>query len=296
MEEPEPAPSNEKSRYLRKKVTPHIRKSYHFSRVFLRVLKLIAQTGLVITVAGVLVWMAIYAYSSDRFTLRTITFAGCRHLDCASLETSLRRELPRHILQISLPELRDRIERETWAKKVEIRRILPSQLAIYVQERTPLAILELRGELMLADEDGILLDKYDSRYGKLDVPVFKGFLGGGSEGYRQEQDENSDRVRLGLRMLAELESGSADYTRNISEVDLSDKTNVRIMLVDDTAEIQLGDRDFLKRFNKLISNMKEYRELKGQYGDFASVDLRFDSQIAYRRRNVSGQAKTEVRR
>jgi len=295
QEEPEAGSPSEKSMYLRKKVTPHIRKSYHFSRVLIRTFKLVMQTGLGLAVAGLAVWMAIYAYSSERFTLKTIAFSGCRHLDCAALEASLRRELPSHTLQIDLQQLRERIERETWVKRVEVRRILPSEIDIFVQERTPLVILELRGELMLADEDGMLLDKYDPHYGKLDVPVFKGFVGDGPEGYRQYQEENSERVRLGLRMLAELGSGPTDYTRSISEVDLSDKTDVRIMLVDDTAEIQIGDRDFLKRFDKLISNMKEYQELKGQYGEFASVDLRFESQIAYRRRNSDG-ASAEVRR
>ncbi len=295
LEDPDAAPSPDKSLYLRKKATPHIRKSYHVNRVVLRGLRLGAQVTLGLGVAGLAVWMAIYAYSSERFTLKTIGFAGCRHLDCAALEASLRKELPVHTLQVDLERLRERIERETWVRRAEIRRILPSELDIYVQERVPLVILELRGELMLADEEGVLLDKYGSRYGKLDVPVFKGFLGNGPEGYRQNQEENAERVRLGLRMLAELESGSSDYTRNISEVDLSDMSDVRIILVDDTAEIQIGDRDFLKRFNKLMANVKEYQELKGQYGEFASVDLRFESQIAYRRRDAAG-GKAEVRR
>ncbi len=299
QEEPELAPVPERSMYLRKKATPQIRKSHHFSRIILKGVKLAGQVGVCLAAVALLVWIVIYAYSSDRFTLNNITFYGCKHLDCAGLEAAIRKEYPTHILRIDLKQLSERIERETWTKKVEIRRILPSDLAIYVQERTPLVILELRGELMLADEDGILLDKYDTRYGKLDVPVFKGLLGDNAEGYRQYQEENSERVRLGLRMLAELESGSAEYTRSISEVDLSDKSNVRIMLVDDTAEIQFGDRDFLKRFSKFMANMNQYRELKVQYGEFASVDLRFDSQIAYRRRNVAGASATgteEVRR
>ncbi len=295
MEEPEVAPAPEKSMYLRKKVTPHMRKSYHFSRVFIRMTKLTVQAGLCVTTAGLLAWMVIHAYSSAEFTLKAITFHGCRHLDCAAVEAALQKELPRNILKIDLLQLRERIEREKWVKWAEIRRILPSELAIYVQERLPVAILELRGELMVADEDGILLDRYDPRYGKLDVPVFRGLVGGSPAGYGRYQEENAERVRLGLRMLADLASGSADYTRDISEVDLSDMSNIRIMLVDDTAEIQIGDRDFLKRFNKLMANRQEYRELKGQYGDFASVDLRFEGQIAYKRKNAEG-ATAEVRR
>ncbi len=297
--EPELAPAPERSMYLRKKATPQIRKSYHVSRLLIKGLKLAGQIGAGMAAVGLLAWIVVYAYSSSRFTLNTITFHGCKHLDCKELEAVIRRDFPAHILQIDLKQLRERIEKETWAKHAEIRRILPSEFVIYIQERIPLVILELRGELMLADEDGILLDKYDARYGKLDVPVFKGILGDKAEGYRQYQEENSERVRLGLRMLAELESGSPEYTRSISEVDLSDKSNVRIMLVDDTAEIQFGERDFLKRFKKLMANMNQYRELKLQYGEFASVDLRFESQIAYRRRSPGGTPAAgpeEVRR
>jgi cell division septal protein FtsQ len=279
--------------YLRKKVTPQIRKSYLVNRLLLKGLKVLAQAAVCLAAAALPIYVGFNAWSSDRFTLQTIHFYGCRHLDTASLEASIRGEFPQHILRIDLKQLRDRIEKETWVRRAEIRRILPSELAIYVQERVPLVIMELRNELMLTDEDGILLDRYDPHYGKLDVPVFKGLLGDNPEGYRLYQEENSARIREGLKMLAELESGSQEYTRSISEVDLSDRSNLRAMLVDDTAEISFGDHDFLKRFNKLMANMNQYRDLKTQYGEFASVDLRFEDQIAYRPRKGAVKANAQ---
>ena len=44
----------------------------------------------------------------------------------------------------------------------------------------------------------------------------------------------------------------------------------------------MGDADFLKRFRTLMSNMSQYQELKAQYNEIASIDLRFDGQIIYR--------------
>jgi cell division septal protein FtsQ len=158
---------------------------------------------------------------------------------------------------------------------------------IYVKERIPSVILEMRGELMLADDDGVLLDKYDPKYGNLDVPVFKGVLGEDAESYRMYQDENTARIHVALRMLSDLESGSPLYGKNISEVDISDKNNLKVLLVDDTAEVLLGERDYLKRFRTLMSNLDQYRELKSQYNDIASVDLRFDGQIVYRPRRTA---------
>ena len=67
-----------------------------------------------------------------------------------------------------------------------------------------------------------------------------------------------------------------------------------MLLVDDTAEVLLGDRDFLKRFRTLMSNLNQYRELKSQYSEIASVDLRFDGQIIYRPKRAAGEKKVSV--
>ena len=250
-------------------------------------IKILGEFGICLLVAGFMLSVFVYAYNSDRFTLRKVTFYGTKELDIRNLEFIVRHDFPANILHINLRQLQIRLEHETWAKRVEIRRVLPSELLIYIQERSPSVILEMNGKLMIADDDGVLLDSYDSRYGKLDVPVFTGVLGKNAESYRMNQAENAARISQGLRMLSEVEAGLPQYTLNISEVDISDKNNLKIVLVDDTAEVLLGDRDFLKRFQTLMSNKDQYRELKAQYSDFKSVDLRFDGQIIYRPRNTT---------
>ena len=72
------------------------------------------------------------------------------------------------------------------------------------------------------------------------------------------------------------------------------KYEIKVLLVDDTAEVFLGNRDFLKRFRTLMSNLNQYRELKSQYSDIASVDLRFDGQIVYRPKRATSIQKVPV--
>jgi len=290
----EPPPSSDRGRYLRRTAHQKLRRSYSGSRLLVAALKVAGRIGVLVLTAGFLVSVFLFAYTSDRFALRTVTFYGCNQLDPARLEQVIRQEFPPNILRIELSKLQHRLEQETWARRVEIRRMLPSDLAIYIQERTPSVILELHGELVLTDEEGILLDKYDSKYGKLDVPVFKGVLGDSAESYRMYQEENSDRVKAGLKMLAELDGGSRAFTRSISEVDLSEKNNLKVLLLDDTVEVYLGNKDFFKRFQALMSNLAQYRNLKSQYSDIASVDLRFDGQIIYRPRQAVGGETAET--
>jgi hypothetical protein len=287
-QDPEPAAAREQPRRRpRKKAPPQkVNRSFNARRL-LGALKLVGRVCLLLVTIAVLVGCFMWAYNSDQFAVRTVTVNGCKHLNTGAVERIVRREFPKNILRIDLEELRNRLRREGWVKDAEVRRILPSELVVDVIERVPSVVVELE-DLMVADSEGVLLDRYDGQYGKLDVPVFKGLLGADFPGYRAHARENAARVRLGLKMLGELAEGSESFAHEISEVDLSDPGDVTVLLVNDTAEIRMGDRDFLKRFRRLLSNMDRYRELRSQYGGVMTVDLRFDGQIIYRPRRESG--------
>ena len=279
------APIPEKTRSSRRKTTQKNHGAYWRLAAALPILGKFTFLALLTLL---LVSLVKHSLTSERFKVQNINFVGCKHSSADALERVVRQSVPSNILQIDLKQLRSRLEEEPWIAQAEIRRILPSRLIIYVGERTPSVLLEIQGELMLADKNGILLSRYEQKYGKLDVPVFKGLVGHNVQEYRMNQAENSARVGLGMRMLEELDYGSPAFTRNISEVDLADKGNVKILLVDDGAEVSLGDRDFLKRFRTLLSNMAQYQDLKSQYSEIVSIDLRFEGRIIYRPRPGSG--------
>jgi cell division septal protein FtsQ len=278
----------------RRKATQKLGKNHIAVRRLITTLHTLGKVGAFLLTVAFMLLIFVYAYTSEKFDLRNIVFYGCRELDPKHLEEIARRDLPANILRIDLRQLKTRLEKETWVKRVEIRRVLPSDLIIYVQERTPSVILEMHGALMVADEDGTLLGRYDPRFGKLDVPVFRGVLGDDAEGYRLYQEENTARIRQALTMLSEISSGMPQYVREISEVDISDRKNLKVILVNDTAEIYLGDKDYLERFRKLMNNQATYRRLKDQYSEFAWIDLRFDQQIVYlpRRADAGSSQKT----
>ncbi len=145
-------------------------------------------------------------------------------------------------------------------------------------------IFELHGELMVADDEGTLLGQYDPRFGKLDVPVFKGVLGEDAESYRLYKEENAVRIRQGLVMLSQIESGLPHATQKISEVDISDPENLKILLVDDTAEVYLGEKDYLKRFQRPD---EQSRQIPGAEGSIHGI--RFDRHAIRQSDRVSSQ-------
>lgn len=289
-------PPPDRARRPHKRNVQKLGKGSPAARRLARALRMIGRAGAFLAMVAALLSIFVFAYTSEKFTLRTITFYGCKEMNPKQLESIIRRDFPSNILRIDLRQLKTRLEKETWIQRVEIRRVLPSELVIYIRERTPSVILEMRGELMIADREGVLLDVYESRYGKLDMPVFKGFLGDTVQGYRAHQEENAARIRQGLVMLSDIEAGCPAYSRNISEVDVSETENLKILLVDDTAEVYLGEQDYRKRFCTLMENLDQYRELKKQYQDIPLVDLRFDNQIVYRLKRGNGEEVREAGR
>jgi cell division septal protein FtsQ len=285
-------PPPDKSR-RRKKAHQKLGKGSIAGRRYVSALRTLGKVGSFLLLVSFVLAIFVYAYISGKFDLSDIKFYGCKEVDSKHLEEIIRSDFPANILRIDLSKLKGRLEEETWVKQVEIRRVLPSKLVVYVQERIPSIILEIQNDLMVADQDGTILGRYAPKFAKLDVPVFRGVMGESAESYRLHQEENSVRIRQAVLMLSELESGSPNYTKSISEVDISDPKNLKIMLVDDTAEVYLGGENYLERFTTFMRNRDEYEKLKNQYEEFASIDLRFEDQIIYRPRRSEDGEKAE---
>lgn len=270
----------------RKHVPQKISRSRVSKQQILSSLRWICILGGIVLAAVLIASIWNHTLNSERFHVRNIAIYGCKQVNPERVEQIVQNHIPENILDIDLAQLKEQIEAFKWIRQVEIRRVLPSGLIIKVRERVPSVILEMHGELMIADNDGILLDRYERRYGKLDVPVLKGVVGKDTRSYESYQQENSARIRNALNMLDEIASEAPSYIQKISEVDISDRNNLKIMLVDDTIEIYLGNRDYLNRLRAFMKSGK-YPELKRKNMPIAVVDLRFDDRIIYRRSRVS---------
>lgn len=85
-------------------------------------------------------------------------------------------------------------------------------------------------------------------------------------------------MKLYSRLVSALDEGGAHYTKDLSEVDLSDPENVKVTVVDPAGAVlvHLGNDQFLERFRVYLSHVSEWRQ---QFVKLESVDLRYDGQI-----------------
>ena len=85
-------------------------------------------------------------------------------------------------------------------------------------------------------------------------------------------------MKIYADVIGQLDSGGGHYSQELSEVDLSDPDDVKVLADNSEGEvlIHLGSSDYLDRYKIYVSHIREWRQ---QFDKLESVDLRYDRQI-----------------
>lgn len=271
--------SEEESPYLRRPRPVEVRRGLVLRR-FRRLLRWLIAGILVCTPLGFgMGWVAGYVENSPRFQLNSeedVVVEGNRYLTRESLVRAL--GLPQagdrwsgpNIFKLSLDEERKRLESIPWVRAATLTRVYPNRLAVSVLERTPVAFVNVGGQVKLVDEDGVILEK--PAKGDFNFPVISGLTA---------SDEASERVaRLSLyqEFMRELAKDALSSGWMISEVNLSDADDLQALLVRgrETVQVHFGHAKFFDRFQDFLALLPELRKSNAQP---SSVDLRYRNQI-----------------
>jgi len=163
-------------------------------------------------------------------------------------------------------------------------RLLPNRIAVTIRERTPVAFAQIGSRISLIDANGVVMGMPADRKTKYSFPVIRGIT---------ETEPLSSRaaaMKIYNRLVSELgatdgenaaansTSGSPNYVKQLSEVDLSDPENVKVTANDPggTMVVHLGAQDFLPRYKLYVAHIAEWRQ---QFQNVQSVDLRYEGQV-----------------
>src|SRR6202043_2879590 len=79
-------------------------------------------------------------------------------------------------------------------------------------------------------------------------------------------------------LVRELDASGAHYSQELSEVDLGDPEDVKVLSADANGEVlvHLGSGNYLQRYKTYVTHVQQWRQ---QFDKLESVDLRYDGQI-----------------
>lgn len=146
--------------------------------------KWIAATLLVLTLLGAGGWFVIH---TPLFHVRTITVIGNRHLSDAEVTRLAGLSGTTNVLWLRTGAVARRLERDPWIRRARVSRSLPGTVAVTIEERHPVAVVETGRMLLLVSGDGRVLGRARPmarlpRITLLGVPVSPGSRIPGSPG------------------------------------------------------------------------------------------------------------------
>lgn len=196
-------------------------------------------------------------------------------------------DIGRNIFFVPLAERRKQLEQIPWVESASVMRFLPDQIRVSVVEREPVAFVRTGQQIGLVDASGVLLSMPASMMAKhhYSFPVVTGIDA------RDPRAGRRARMAVYERLLAELDGGGQRLSEQISEIDLTDPEDARVLMPEPGADIlaHFGEEQFLERYQRYKAHIAEWRQ---QYPKLAAVDLRYEQQVVLEMKPGAGGAQS----
>jgi len=265
-------------RYLRRQKPVEIRRKKFGSKSW----SFYRRLTLWILIAAAAIAVSVFAtrfalYSPQMLLLKTdqIDLAGNRIVAREPLVNIFYNDRGKSVLTIPLTRRRSEIEQIGWVESASVQRSLPNRIRVEITERTPIAFVRNGNEIALIDAHGVILDRpsdLDMRF-----PIVSGVTDA------LPRDERERRMGIYQELVRDLNTVNADSSNLLSEVDLANPKNVRVVMAGvpgvtatQAVTVKFGSGDFTSKYRMLVDNFAHWQ---ADNGCVHSVDLQFTRQI-----------------
>jgi cell division protein FtsQ len=251
----------------------------------------IALIGLVIVgaIAGVGLMFERYGTRSWRFRIESsdqIEIAGMENVTRKEIMRVLGGDIGKNIFSIPLEEHKKKLEEIPWVESAAVMRYLPNRLKVEINERKPVAFVQIGSKVELIDPNGVIMNMPAASKGSFSFPVIVGTSDA------EPLSTRAARMKTFSELMADLDSGGANYSKDLSDVDLTDPEDVKITVADPAGAvlIHLGSTNFLERYKIYVSHAQRWHR---EYEKLESVDLRYAPQVIVNPESRGQRAQAE---
>src|ERR1700677_269003 len=220
---------------------------------------------------------ALYHYGEHSWRFRVdssddIEITGLQNVSRYQILEVMGGDIGRNIFFVPLSERKQTLGKIPWVESASVMRFVPNRLRIEIHERTPVAFARVGSKIMLIDPVGTLMDLPAAGKKKYSFPVILGMNLG------EPGSTRAARMKIYNDLVSQLDAGGTHDSQDLSEVDLTDGEDVKVLPSDPQGEVlvHLGSFNYLERYKVYVSHVREWRQ---QFDKLESVDLRYDGQI-----------------
>lgn len=198
-----------------------------------------------------------------------LTIDGLRYGSRAKVQRIFAADADHSVFSVPLEERRRRLLAIDWVQDAAVSRVWPDRLAVRIQERKPLAFVEVQSTVMLIDGQGMLLEPPPQA--QFSFPVLSGV----------RAEDTPEKRMDAVRALLDVEDALGPAMKDVSEVNAADPSNLRIVAQLDgrVLELILGEDNLGPRYRNFLAH---YPEMRKRSPEVRVFDLRLDDRITAR--------------
>ena len=205
---------------------------------------ILSVLSVALVVGGVIVYKSLG--QSDFFQITATQIDGCQRTTKNLILELSGVDIHSNLLALDLSRAQESIESHKWIESVDIERVWPNHLKIIVKERVPVAIASLDDGLFYLDRKGVIFAQVLPPE-DMDYPVISGL---GRENWPTRFKGSS--LEEALRFIRYAGHGSSILpSQNISELNLKNKDDIVLFLVNSPFPIHLGQGKIRTKYYRL---------------------------------------------
>jgi cell division protein FtsQ len=224
-----------------------------------------------------LVGFALHRYLTQSWRFRidssdNIAISGTRNVSRTQVLEGIASDIDRNIFFVPLEARKKQLEQVSWVQSASVMRLLPNRLKVVITERVPVAFVAINSHIQLIDAYGVIMEMPANSQTSYSFPVIVGMTDADPLSTR------AARMKIYTQLMKDLDASGADYSGDLSDVDLSDPDDVKATVTDPHGAVlvHLGSSNFLERFKIYVAHVQEWRT---QFQKLQSVDLRYEHQV-----------------
>jgi cell division protein FtsQ len=242
-------------KFLRPKVRGEGRGGEKFQGIVKKTIRMAFQLLLVSFFLFMGHWGYVHLLGDPFFRVREVEVEGNRKITKEALLSLTMMEGMPNLFSVNLEEVVKRIESHPWIESVRVRKVFPNKILIQIEERQPMAIIQLE-ELYYIDAEGEIFSPVGDK-DEYNYPYITGLTRSILE---KDPTEATRLITKALELLKIVDREKIPPLEEISEIHLEKVFGIHCFTKSEGVEVKMGWEDFgekLKRLSLIWSDLRK---------------------------------------
>jgi len=233
-------------KFLRPKARREEKGAEKFQRVVKKAIRVAFQLLLLSFFLFIGHWVYVHLLSDSYFRVREVEVEGGRKIPKETLLSLAVMEGMPNLFSVKLKEVVKRLESHPWIEQVRVRKVFPHKIVIQLQERRPMAILQLE-ELYYIDTQGEIFTPVGDR-DEYNYPYVTGLT---RRVFEKDPEEAKRLITKALEFLRIVSQAKVPPLGEISEVHMEKAFGIQCFTKAEGVEVKMGWEDFEEKLKRL---------------------------------------------